>query len=130
MNLKENKVNKQQVNYAVERMQQVKLEKVKEYKEKYPKPKKLSNEDKLKSIRSGKAKLKRDIDTEYYTRFYECFEFPEQKELDKHIAAWDKAFKKFSDKLDKIIQESTDELYLGDTEVALKAIQSIRNVSI
>jgi hypothetical protein len=122
-------MNKQQVNYAVERMKQVKNEKIKEYKEKYPQPKKLSNEDKLKSIRSNKAKMKKDIGTDTYTRFYESFEYPEQKELDKHIAAWDKAFKKFSDKLDKIIQESTDELYLGDTEVALKAIQSIRNVS-
>ena len=123
-------MNRQQVKYAEDRLQQVKRDKLKEWTNKYPKPNDLSFSDKLKMIRAGSAKLNKDIKDCYSVNFYRQFTYPEQVKVDKLIKAWSDSKIKFEGGLNDLINKSVDELYLGDTEGALSAITQVRGVKV
>uniref|UniRef100_A0A6M3LUF9 Uncharacterized protein n=1 Tax=viral metagenome TaxID=1070528 RepID=A0A6M3LUF9_9ZZZZ len=108
-------------NYAVQRVLEIERRKAQAVRDKYPDADKcLSNRDKVAMIKSGKAKIKKDVDYGgYRIDLDSIFVWPEDS---KKVKA-EKQLAEEIDKLDAQAQQVKDELMLGDEEKALALLR-------
>lgn len=124
-------MNLSQKKYAMDRVNQIEYAKIREIEKKFTVPEvKLTNIDRIRLVRSGKAKLisnTKILEFSNHTRDYisYMFDFSNHESVSKTNSA---SVKKASAPIKKKSQEIKDQIMLGDAEEALKMITELESM--